>query len=92
MSIYAFQDEAYGRLRRTVPISIILFGLFVGSDVLLGNAEGARLWPSLVLLCSALLGIGYFATKKSWPRFALGLLLAAVLTTVAGVIMLIAVR
>ncbi len=92
LAIYRFQTEAYRNLRLSIAAATVIFGLFVGSDALLGNADGARLWPCLVLLLSAALGAGYFATTSSRPRLAMQLLLAAVVTTAIGIGLLIAVR
>ena len=92
LEIYRFQSEAYRNLRHSIGAAVIIFGLFVGSDVFLGDATGARLWPCLVLLLAAALGIGYFATTGSRPRLALQLLLAAAVTTIAGILLLIIVR
>ncbi|OJF10842.1 hypothetical protein EDD30_5770 [Couchioplanes caeruleus] len=91
LAIYRFQTDAYRNLRYSIATAIIIFGLFVGSDVFLGNADGARLWPCLVLLLSAALSAGHFAASGTRPRLALQLLLAAVLTTIVGVILLVAV-
>ncbi len=92
LAIYRFQTEAYRNLRHSIAAASVIFGLFVGSDAFLGNADGARLWPCLVLLLSAALGAGYFATTNTKPRLAMQLLLAAVVTTVIGIGLLIAVR
>ena len=92
LAIYRFQTEAYRNLRHSVAAAIVIFGLFVGSDAFLGNADGARLWPCLILLLSAVLGAGYFATTNVKPRLAMQLLLAAVLSVVIGLGLLIAVR
>jgi hypothetical protein len=92
LAIYRFQDDAYRNLRHSVGAATVIFGLFVGSDVFLGRADGARLWPCLILLLSAALGVGYFATTGSRPRLALQLLLVAAVTAVAGLGLLIAVR
>ncbi|MEV6595582.1 hypothetical protein AB0M36_01820 [Actinoplanes sp. NPDC051346] len=91
LAIYRFQNDAYRNLRYSIAAAIIIFGLFVGSDAFLGNADGTRLWPCLVLLLSAALSAGHFAASGSRPRLALQLLLAAVFTTIIGVILLIAV-
>lgn len=92
LSIYRLQTEAYRNLRHSVAAAVVIFGLFVGSDALLGDAEGARLWPCLILLLSAVLGAGYFGTTGARPRLGLQLLAAAVLATVIGVVALIVVR
>lgn len=92
LAIYRFQDDAYRNLRHSIGAATVIFGLFVGSDLLLGEADGARLWPCTVLLLSALLGAGYFATTGSHPRLALRLLLAAAVTTLVGLGLLISVR
>src|SRR3712207_1265387 len=59
LAIYRFQTEAHRNLRHGAAAVIVIFGLFVGSDAFLGNADGARLWPCLVLLLSAALAAGY---------------------------------
>jgi hypothetical protein len=92
LAIYRFQTEAYRNLRHSIAAAAIIFGLFVGSDVFLGNAEGAQLWPRLLLLLAAVLGIGYFATTNARPRLAMQLLMATVVVTVVGIGVLILVR
>lgn len=92
LAIYRFQAEAYRNLRHSVAAAVVIFGLFVGSDALVGNGKGARLWPCLILLLAAGLGGGYFATTNSRPRLAMQLLLSAVVTAVAGICLLIVVR
>ena len=92
LAIYRLQTEAYRNLRHSVAAATVIFGLFAGSDAFLGNADGARLWPCLVLLLSAALGAGYFATTNAKPRLGMQLLLAAVATTIIGIGLLIAVR
>ena len=92
LAIYRLQTDAYRNLRHSIAAAVIIFGLFVGSDVFLGNADGAGLSPRLVLLLSAVLGAGYFATTSSRPRLALQLLLAAVIAAIAGIGLLIIVR
>jgi hypothetical protein len=92
LAIYRFQADAYRNLRHSVAAAIVIFGLFIGSDAFLGNADGARLWPCLVLLLSAALGVGYFATTNARPRLGMQLLLAGVVTAVIGIALLIVVR
>jgi hypothetical protein len=92
LAIYRLQTEAYRNLRHSIAAAVVIFGLFVGSDAVLGNADGARLWPCLILLLSAVLGAGYFVTTGARPRLGLQLLLAAVLAAVIGVVVLIVVR
>lgn len=92
LAVYRFQTEAYRNLRHSVAAGVIIIGLFVGSDALLGKVSGAELWSRIVLLLAAVLGAGYFAAAASRPRLALRLLLAAVLAAVVGFGLLIAVR
>ncbi|MGK5680149.1 hypothetical protein [Actinoplanes sp. URMC 104] len=92
LAIYRFQSDAYRNLRHSIAAAVIIFGLFVGSDVFLSNTDGAGLWPRLVLLLSAVLGAGYFATTNSRPRLGIQLLLAAVIVAVIGIALLILLR
>jgi hypothetical protein len=91
LAVYRFQSDAYRNLRHSIAAAVIVFGLFVGSDVFFGHVNGAQLWSRLVLLLSMFLAAGYFTTT-SRPRLSLWLLLAAAAASIIGIALLITFR
>jgi hypothetical protein len=84
----AFQRSAFWNLRTRIANVSIVIGLFAAFAAAMGDADGARLAPTLVCALGGLCGLGVdFARQR--PVVVRYLLIATVILTVLGLLGLV---
>ncbi|MCY1144039.1 hypothetical protein OWR29_39100 [Actinoplanes sp. Pm04-4] len=84
-AIDRFQRSAFWNLRTRIANASILLGVFAVALIVWGEADGARLVPTLACAVGGVCGAGVYASRP-YPQLTRWLLLSAVTLTVLGVV------
>lgn len=88
LAVYRLQDSAYAGLRSAIANVAIFVGFFAVFAISIGEADGARLIPTVLCVLAGLVG-GAFYLTRSRPKLAMYLLAAGSTLGVIGVTWLI---